>query len=122
MPAFHLPHKQGGINMSEYGGYLTLEQQFDLDRERLEQALEGKLVCGEDEKGFIYYEASEEECQDFLLSIFDNAVYWVAQANESAFILEQILSEDLQLPVEKIWKLYLKHKLKLSEQDKNRKN
>ena len=44
--------------MGEYGSGVSLTQAFNYDKERLLKALDGQLVCGESEYGFMYGDAS----------------------------------------------------------------
>lgn len=65
--------------MGEYGvnsGMLA----FAYDKERIKHALDGELMCGEDENGFVYEKATAQECRTFILSAFDNAVHMCQQA------------------------------------------
>lgn len=75
--------------MSEYGCGVSLVQAFNYDKERLLKALEGQLLCGENEEGFIYADATEEECRDFIISVFDNAVYHALQGYTTGRVLER---------------------------------
>lgn len=75
--------------MGEYGNGLSLVQMFNLDKERLLKALDGKLVCNETEDGFEYEDASEEECRAYIIRVFDNAVYHALQGYQSGRVLEK---------------------------------
>ena len=77
--------------MSQYGSGISLSQAFNLDKERIKAALDGRLVCGEDEKGFVYSEASKEECEAFILSCFDNAVCHALDAYRSGKAMEMVV-------------------------------
>ncbi len=77
--------------MSEYGGGISLTQAFNYDKERLLKALDGQLICGETEEGFEYCDAPEEECRDFIIHVFDNAVYHALQGYQSGRALEQVM-------------------------------
>lgn len=76
--------------MSEYGSGVSLTQAFNYDKERLLQALDGKLICGETEEGFVYAEATPAECRDFIITVFDNAVYHALQGYRSGKIMEKV--------------------------------
>ena len=93
--------------MSEYGSGLTSGQCFNMDKERIKHALQGELVCGENEKGFIYTSASKEECERYILSAFDNAVFQCKQALDSGRANDRILREHTDLSDDKIFRLYL---------------
>lgn len=93
--------------MSEYGAGLTSGQCFNMDKERIKHALKGELVCGENEDGFIYESASQEECEKYILSAFDNAVFHCKQAHDSGRVHERILKEHTELSDEEIFKLYI---------------
>ena len=77
--------------MSEYGNGLSFGQTRNLDKERIKRALRGELVCGEDENGFIYAEASREDCERFILSAYDDCVYQAKQSMDSGRALERLL-------------------------------
>ena len=62
--------------MSEYGSGISMGDAFSMDKERIKHALNGEIMVGEEEGGFIYDKASKKECDDFILHAFDNAVYW----------------------------------------------
>ena len=76
--------------MSEYGYGVSLIQSFNYDKERLLQALDGKLICGETEDGFEYADASQDECRDFIIGVFDNAVYHALQGYASGRVMEKV--------------------------------
>lgn len=78
--------------MGEYGSGVSLVQAFNYDKERLIKALDGQLLAGETEKGFIYADAPEEECRDFIISVFDNAVYHALNGYSSGRIYEKVMS------------------------------
>ena len=75
--------------MSEYGCGVSLVQAFNYDKERLLKALDGQLICGETEDGFEYAPATEDECREFIIHAFDNAVYHALQGYGSGKALEQ---------------------------------
>lgn len=75
--------------MGEYGSGVSLIQAFNYDKERLLKALDGQLVCGESEYGFMYGDASPEDCREFIISVFDNAVYHALQGYGSGRALEK---------------------------------
>lgn len=75
--------------MSEYGSGVSLVQAFNYDKERLLQALRGRLLCGETEEGFEYCEAPESECRAEIIALFDNAVYHALQGYQSGRVLEK---------------------------------
>ena len=77
--------------MAEYGPGLTLGQRFNYDKERIKHALAGELLCGEDENGFVYELSTKEECEAYILSAFDEAVFQCLQANDSGRAMERIM-------------------------------
>lgn len=77
--------------MGEYGSGVSLTRAFNYDKERLLKALEGQLLCGENEDGFIYEDAPEEECRAFIISVFDNAVYHALQGYSSGRVYEKVM-------------------------------
>jgi hypothetical protein len=94
--------------MSEYGSGVTLVQAFNYDKERLLKALEGQLICGETEHGFKYEDATEEECRDFIISVFDNAVYHALKGYQSGRVLEKVMySNGLDYTSGQIFKDYM---------------
>lgn len=70
--------------MSEYGPGVSMKQAFVYDRERIEPALHGELMCGETEEGFLYSKASKKECDQYILEAFDNAVSLADEMRRSA--------------------------------------
>lgn len=80
--------------MSEYGSGVSLTQAFNYDKERLVKALtDNELVVGENQDGFIYEKATENEVKRFILDTFDNAVYHALQGYASGKALKQILTD-----------------------------
>ena len=67
--------------MSEYGPGMTIGSAAELDKDRVRHALMGELMCGEDDRGFVYEPASREECERYILDVID---YWVYQAKHLA--------------------------------------
>ena len=76
----------------QYGSGITMGQAFAMDKERIKHALKGELMCGETEEGFEYAPATKEECDRYILSTFDNAVYHCRQANAGGVVLEGFLN------------------------------
>ena len=79
--------------MGEYGSCVSLADAFNNDKERIKMALKGELLAGEDDSGFVYAKASKEECEAFILSAFDNAVYHCLKCARSGRALEKIMEE-----------------------------
>ena len=77
--------------MSEYGSGLTFGQTRNMDKERIKHALCGELMCGEDEKGFVYAKATSEECAAYILSAYDDCVYHAKQAMDNGRALERLM-------------------------------
>ena len=79
--------------MAEYGPGLTFGQMCSMDKERIIHAFKGELMCGEDENGFIYEPASKEECLEYILEAYDNAVFQGKAAMDSGRALEKLFKE-----------------------------
>lgn len=77
--------------MGKYGPGLTIGQVFNLEKEQVRHALKGELMCGEDGNGFIYRKAAKEECDRYILSAFDNAVFHLLEANKFCRVYDEIL-------------------------------
>ena len=77
--------------MSEYGNGITMAKAFSYDKERIKKALDGQILAGENENGFIYEKATKEECDKYILSAFDNVVYQCREALASGRALEAYL-------------------------------
>lgn len=78
--------------MSRYGNGIDFQQAMMYDKEQIKQALKGKLVSGENENGeFVYCDASEKDCGEFILQAFDNAVYHAIDGMASGRAFEQVL-------------------------------
>lgn len=95
--------------MGEYGPGLTSGQCFNMDKERIKHALRGELVCGESENGFEYAPAPQEECEKFIISAFDNAVFQCKQAHDAGRAHERILKECTKLSDKEIMAKYIKY-------------
>ncbi len=77
--------------MSEYGSGISFARACAYDKERIKEALKGRQMIDEDENGFKYRKASKEECDSFIVSAFDNAVYHAMEAMRSARALEKYM-------------------------------
>lgn len=78
--------------MSEYGPGLSLEQVAEMDKERLKNAVRGFLVIGTDDEGeFIYDHATPEECEEYILDVFDHWYYMTKQGMDVGRALERVL-------------------------------
>lgn len=75
----------------EYGSGVKLGTAFQYDKERIKHALNGEIMIGEDEHGFIYDKCTKEEADAYILSAFDNAVYQALKLNASACVLEKMI-------------------------------
>jgi len=81
--------------VGEYGPGLTMGQIFNLDKEQIKHALNGELMYAEDEEGrFLYRPASPEECREFILRTFDNAVYHCMEANKFGKVYDYIIEKN----------------------------
>ena len=76
--------------MGAYGSGISFAKACQYDKERIKRALQGELMCGEDENGFLYAKASKEECDAYILSAYDNAVYEGLEAMRSGRAFERI--------------------------------
>ncbi len=79
--------------MAEYGSGISLAQAFKYDKERVLHALKGELMVEENADGFIYEPASKEECDEYIISAFDNAVYHVFEGHSAAKAIETLFPE-----------------------------
>lgn len=79
--------------MAKYGNGISFKQACEYEREGIEHALRGELVCDESEEGFVYAKASKEECDKFILSAYDEVVYQAIRAFTSGRALERIAEE-----------------------------
>ena len=77
--------------MSEYGSGLTFGQACNFDKERIKHALRGELMCDEDENGFVYAPASQEECERYILRAYDECVYQALQSMDSGRALDRLM-------------------------------
>ena len=77
--------------MGEYGCGITLSQSFMYDKERIKKALAGQLMCDETEDGFVYADASKEECDKYIIDAFDNAVHHALQLAHAGRAYDKIL-------------------------------
>ena len=105
--------------MSEYAPGHTIGSAAELDKKRIKQALEGKLLAGEDENGFIYESAPKKECDRFILDAFDNMVYQCRQLAAAGRALERILYERFDLEPDQYFHLYMQY---VSEEERKYRN
>lgn len=77
--------------MSEYGPGMTIGRAAELDKERVRHALMGELICGEDDRGFVYEPASREECERYILGVVDHWVYQAKQLADSGRAMERVM-------------------------------
>lgn len=78
--------------MAEYGNGVSFAQMCNYEKEKLKQALKGRVRIGEDEDGFTYAPADKEACDKVVLAAFDNIVYYAIEAMSSAHALEACLN------------------------------
>ena len=98
--------------MSEYGCGVSLIQAFNYDKERLLKALDGQLICGETEDGFEYAPATEDECREFIIQVFDNAVYHALEGYSSGRVMEKVAEANgIDIHSGQIFKDYLHFKV-----------
>ncbi len=77
--------------MSRYGSGLSYGQIANMEKERIKHALEGEKCIGEDEDGnFIWTSCSDEEADDEIIAVFDEAVYQVLDALHTSRAMETI--------------------------------
>jgi len=79
--------------MGEYGNGVSFARAEMLDKERIKHALNGELIVGECEEGFMYGHFPKEDCDAYILSAFDNAVYHALQSMQSSRAVDRILEE-----------------------------
>ncbi len=79
--------------MSEYGSGVSFKQTCEYDRERIQKALKGELVYGENEDGFLYIGASKDDCKRYILEAYDQACYMASEAMHSGRALEKIAKD-----------------------------
>ena len=77
--------------MAEYASGLSFGTCCNLDKERIRHALNGELMVGEDENGFIYEKADKADCDDYILHAYDNVVFLCKQAYDSGRALDAIM-------------------------------
>lgn len=76
--------------MGEYAPGFTSGQIATLDKERIKEALAGRLMTGEDTNGFMYEPAPKEECDRFILEVFDDWVHRVKQLADHGRAMERL--------------------------------
>ena len=79
--------------MGEYGNGLTLADEMELDKQRVREALLGRIVVGEDEHGFLFDKAPDWECHEYILSVLDKWYYHAKQGADSGRALERMLAK-----------------------------
>ena len=104
--------------MAEYGNGISMRQAFELDRDRVIHALHGQLACDIDANGIAYYDADPEECEEYILHAFDNAVYEALNMALSARALEKIAEEeDIDFTRTELFNRYMYYKQKMLKED-----
>ena len=80
--------------MGKYGSGLTFGQICKLERQEIEQALNHKVLVGEDSNGSRIYEPAEKsETDKVVLDASDEVVYQAMQALASGRALERLFRE-----------------------------
>ena len=92
--------------MGKYPSGISMKEMFQLEREELKMALQGKLKCGVTETGLEWCPADKEEVQAVIWEIFRNAEYWALEMAASARALER-LAEKYDVDTTKHFKEYL---------------
>ena len=80
--------------MGEYGPGMSMGRLGELDKERVNHALNGELVCGEGEHGFVYEPAPKEECDAYVLSVIDHWVYQAKHLADSGRAMERVMQDN----------------------------
>lgn len=101
--------------MSEYGSGVSLRQTFEYDRERIQEALQGRIMVDETEDGFVYDDCTKEEADEYILDAFDNAVYMCLQCAQSSRALERYM-DDHGIQID--FRDYLKYMQEIEEEDR----
>ena len=78
--------------MGHYGSGLTLGRSCMLDKERIKHALDGEIMIDDTEDGFVYGPGTPEECKEFIISAYDNAVYWALDGLDRGRGMEALLA------------------------------
>ncbi len=87
--------------MSKYGSCVTFSEACAMDKERIKRALQGELIFGETDTGFVYRSETKEDCTDFVVSTYDNLVYEAIKSNAVANVLNQILEKNnIKVPID----------------------
>ena len=79
--------------MGQYGSGIRMMDALVYDKERVKEALKGRMVIGEDDKGFIYEDCSRAEAERYILDAFDNMVYQYVNANAAGKAYERLLRD-----------------------------
>lgn len=98
--------------MGEYGSGISFGRACMLDKERIIHAFKGELMTGEtfDNQGnehFRYEKASREECLEYILEAYDNAVYQAKMSMDSGRALERLFEEVAGEKTTKHFKRYI---------------
>lgn len=84
--------------MGEYAPGISFGRTCMMDKERIIHAFNGELMVGEqigeDGNGyFLYQAASKEECLEYILGAYDNAVFQAKQSMDCSRALERLFEE-----------------------------
>ena len=72
----------------------TLDKTLMEKKEMIRHAMNGELPQGEDENGTIFRSASREECMQYILAAYDNAVYHCLESNKFGKVYDRILEKN----------------------------
>ena len=79
--------------MAEYGSGVRMMEALAFDKERIKEAMNGRLMIGEDDQGFIYDDCSKEEAQNYILDAYDNLVFQLVNANSANKAYSRVIKD-----------------------------
>jgi hypothetical protein len=88
--------------MGKYGSCCSWAQVCRMEKEQIEHALKGELMCGETENGFEYAPADKEECDKFIIDAYTEACFQATKAFASGRAVDRYILEILNAKIE--WK------------------
>ena len=77
----------------KYASGLSFGKVCSMDKERIKEALRGRIMAGGNEAGFIYKDATKEEAEEEILSIYDECVYQALVALHSVRALGKVAKD-----------------------------
>ncbi len=77
----------------KYGNGTSLVTACTLDKEEIRHALKGEIVCDIEEDRIHYRKGTKEECEEVVLSNYNEAVFQLIEATRANKVFERYLKD-----------------------------